>query len=89
MLKTFQIGIPVSDEPDIVSCRMKGFDRLESLPGFLDNPIHTGSFSERWTLRKACRRFVWHDRIHAKAMYRMAIRLCGEEVAANPFFFQG
>ena len=27
---------------------------------------------ERWTLAKVIRRFIWHDRIHAKAMWRMA-----------------
>jgi predicted RNase H-like HicB family nuclease len=27
--------------------------------------------NEKWTLRKVLRRFVWHDRIHAKAIVRM------------------
>lgn len=24
-----------------------------------------------WSVRKVLRRFVWHDRIHAKAMWKM------------------
>ena len=29
---------------------------------------------ETWTLRKVLRRFVWHDRIHAKAIFRIVRR---------------
>ena len=30
--------------------------------------------TETWTLRKLLRRFIWHDRIHARAMVRMMKR---------------
>ena len=33
---------------------------------FLKNPVISGSYGEEWSLRKLLRRFVWHDRIHAR-----------------------
>lgn len=35
---------------------------------------------------KMLRRFIWHDRIHAKAMYRMAVRTFGSGIP-NIFHF--
>ena len=72
---------------DIYTCRAKGFEALEERPGFLRNAVYDGSYGEQWSLRKVCRRFVWHDRIHAKAMYRMAVKLCGTDAISDPFFF--
>lgn len=34
---------------------------------YADNFI--GVFKEEWSLRKVLRRFIWHDGIHAKAIY--------------------
>lgn len=82
-----EIGIDIDNEPDIVSCRLRGFVQLESSPDFLNNHVYDGSYQEQWSLRKVCRRFVWHDRIHAKAMYRMATKLFRKELLANPFCF--
>ena len=48
--------------------------------------VYTAEDGEEWTVRKALRRFIWHDRIHAKAMWRTATSLWGNEIA-NPFFF--
>lgn len=42
---------------------------------------------EKIGLRKVLRRFIWHDRIHAKAMYRMATKVFGAESIENPFCF--
>lgn len=83
-----EIGVKVANEPDIVSCRRAGFDKVEACAGFLNNGVFSGSYGEDWSLRKVCRRFIWHDRIHAKAMYRMAVRLCGERNVLNPFRLQ-
>ncbi len=33
------------------------------------------------------RRFIWNDRIHAKAMYRMAVKTFGNDVVPNVFSF--
>lgn len=64
-----EIGIDVDNEGTIYECRKRGFELLEKMEGFMDNPVVEGSYSELWSLRKMMRRFVWHDRIHAKGMY--------------------
>ena len=60
---------------------------LEAKPDFLQNPVIEGSYGENWPLRKVLRRFIWHDRIHAKAMYRMASKVFGATKIKNPFCF--
>ena len=57
------------------------------MPNFLQNTVFEGSYDEMWSLRKVLRRFIWHDRIHARAMYRMAVKLFGAESIENPFCF--
>ena len=68
-----EIGVEADNEGDIFSCRARGFEALESKPGYLSLETVTGSYGEQWSVRKLLRRFIWHDRIHAKAMYRMGI----------------
>lgn len=82
-----EIGVPAENEPDIFTCRLRAFERLEQQPDFLSNTVFDGSGGERWSLRKLCRRFVWHDRIHAKAMCRASVKLFGQHSIANPFYF--
>ncbi len=43
---------------------------------------------ELWTETKILRRFIWHDRIHAKALYRHGLKM-GMKISEleNPFFF--
>jgi hypothetical protein len=82
-----EIGIEVDNEPDIFTCRKKGFEKLETYTNYLSNEVKLGSYNEEWSLRKVLRRFIWHDRIHAKAMYRMACKLSGKEYVENPFKF--
>ena len=72
---------------NIYECRKRGFESLESNPDFLQNTVRKGSYGEDWSLRKVLRRFIWHDRIHARAMYRMAIKVFGAESIVNPFYF--
>lgn len=81
-----EIGIPADNEGTIVECRERGFALLEKSASFLDNPVVEGSYGEIWSLRKVLRRFLWHDRIHAKAMYRMAQKTFGK-TGCNPFMF--
>ena len=47
-----------------------------------------GSFDEEWSLRKVLRRFIWHDRIHGKAMYRMAVKTFGQDSVPDVFRFE-
>ena len=82
-----EIEVEADNEGDIYECRRRGFEALEAKPDFLKNTVFDGSYGEQWSLRKLLRRFIWHDRIHAKAMYRMAVRVFGEENISNPFCF--
>lgn len=82
-----EIEVDADNEGTILDCRRRGFEALEAKLGFLENPVIEGSYGESWTLRKVLRRFVWHDRIHAKAMYRMAVRQFGENAVKNVFRF--
>ncbi len=59
----------------------------EDKEGFLNNTVIEGSYGELWSLRKMLRRFLWHDRIHAKAMYRMAVKTFGKNSVSNPYKF--
>lgn len=82
-----EIDVEADNEGTILECRRRGFDALEQIPDFLTNKTVEGSYGELWNVRKMLRRFLWHDRIHAKAMYRMALREFGPNIS-NPFFFE-
>jgi len=82
-----EIGIDANNEGTILDCRKRGFELLEQTEGFLNNATLDGSYGEQWSLRKVMRRFLWHDRIHARAMYRMAIKTFGDFGTENPFRF--
>lgn len=81
-----EIGVETDHEGTILECRKRGFALLEKQPDFLSSTVFRGSWDEEWSLRKVLRRFIWHDRIHAKAMYRMAVRTFGDRVP-NVFHF--
>lgn len=83
-----EIGVEANNEGTIYDCRKKGFERLEEAEGFLNNMVLEGSYGELWSLRKMMRRFIWHDRIHAKAMYRMALKTFGIPSVENVFKFK-
>ena len=82
-----EIDVDADNEGTILDCRNRGFEALEAKVGFLENPVIEGSYGELWSLRKVLRRFLWHDRIHAKAMYRMAVRVFGEATIPDVFHF--
>ena len=82
-----EIGVDVDNEGTILDCRTRGFELLEERSDFLNNDVFEGSYGEEWSLRKVLRRFIWHDRIHAKAMYRMAVKTFGADVIPNIFQF--
>lgn len=84
-----EIGVEADSEGTIVECRMRGFEALEEQENFLMNSVIEGSYDEEWSLRKVLRRFVWHDRIHAKAMYRMAKKTFPEVEIPDVFRFEG
>ena len=78
-----EIGVEVGNEGTILENRTQGFEILEKNVNFLE-----GSYGELWSLSKVLRRFIWHDRIHAKAMYRMGIKTFGIEQIPNIFNFE-
>ena len=82
-----EIGVDADNEGTLLTCRENGFRLLEQHPDFLQNLIIEGSYGECWSLRKVIRRFIWHDRIHARAMWRMACHTFPDQPFADPFFF--
>lgn len=82
-----EIGVDAENDGDIYECRKRGFDALEDQPDFLYTPVIEGSYGEYWSLRKMLRRFIWHDRIHGRAMWRGACRVFGVNEIENPFRF--
>ena len=82
-----EIGVDAKNDGDIYECRKRGFDALEAELDFLQKPVIEGSYGEYWSLRKMLRRFIWHDRIHARAMWRGACRVFGINEIENPFRF--
>lgn len=67
-----ETGVAADNNGDIYECRERGFELLEKKENFLKEGAVEGSYGEMWSVKKMLRRFIWHDRIHAKAMYRRA-----------------
>ncbi len=84
-----EIGVEADNEGTILECRRRGFEALEAQADFLQNRLFDGSYGEAWSLRKVLRRFIWHDRIHAKAMARMAEKTFVVGVVPDVFCFGG
>lgn len=83
---TGAFGLETENVADIYANRMQALSELEALPDFLSDKVYIAPDGESWTMRKVLRRFLWHDRIHAKAMWRTASALWGNEIC-NPFYF--
>lgn len=83
-----EIGIDVGNDGSILDNRSRGFEALQKTGSHLDGAVFNGSYGEEWSLSKVLRRFIWHDRIHAKAMYRMGIKTFGKDVIPNVFRFE-
>ncbi len=83
-----RIGVAAGDGLEMVQQRAAGFAALEGQGGYLDGGGRADGCGERWSLRKVLRRFIWHDRIHARALYRRAARLWGPEKIPNPYCFE-
>lgn len=82
-----EIGIDADNEGSIYECRKRGFEQLENTTDFLNGRLQEGSYGEMWSVRKVLRRFIWHDRIHAKAMWKMVKKTFGENAVENIFGF--
>lgn len=82
-----EIGIEADNDGTIWENRRRGFEALEKNGDFLTGHVVEGSYGEQWSLRKVLRRFIWHDRIHAKAMYRLGVKCYGSALIPNDFHF--
>lgn len=82
-----ELGLEINNMEDIVENRIHALKSIEKLPNYLESKVFEGSYGEKWSLRKVLRRFIWHDRIHAKAMYRMATNIWNIDEIANPYYF--
>ena len=82
-----EIEVEADNRGTILECRRRGFERLEEKPDFLAGFVFEGSYGEAWSVRKVLRRFIWHDRIHAKAMFRMAVNTFGRDIIPDVFSF--
>lgn len=82
-----EIGLDVSNEGTILENRSRGFKALETRGDFLSGKVYDGSYGEQWSIPKVLRRFLWHDRIHARALYRMGIATFGTGAVPDVFKF--
>lgn len=81
-----RIGIQLNENDDLYRGRQSGFEMLEKQRDSLENNLYLVD-GEAWTLQKVLRRFIWHDRIHARALYRSAARNFPASEIVNPFHF--
>ena len=84
-----RLGIALDPDGDLFTERVKLFTQLEAAPQFLENKIIEDETGEAWTRKKLLRRLLWHDRLHARAMYRKTITFWQKERIENPFRFAG
>ena len=82
-----EIGATHQNVPAIAENRLRALSCIEALPGYLTGGVFKGSYDELWSLRKVLRRFIWHDRLHARAMQRHAAAIWGAETIADPYYF--
>lgn len=82
------IGLAFENEGGLLGNRKRLFRAIEATPNFLLPRVTEAPDGELWTLRKLMRRLVWHDRIHARALWRNAVTFWQKERIQNPFFFR-
>lgn len=80
-------GISHENLPDLAANRQVLFAELERTSDFLSSRVYQAEDGELWTRKKLLRRILYHDRIHARALYRRAITFWQKERIENPYFF--
>lgn len=83
------IGLDTPDTGALLVDREEGFRLLEARSDYLANPVLTAADGELWSLKKVLRRFLWHDRIHGRALYRRIVRMYGSGRVRDVFRFLG
>lgn len=84
-LSRININFP-EDKNDLVANRIESLKLIESDKEAMKNPVIFVD-NEYWTTAKVLRRFVWHDRIHARALYRFAVKKWGYDNICDAFNF--
>jgi len=85
-----RMKLSVETGEDFTSTRRACLEKLEALYHDNNNELIFEMEKELWTLKKVLRRFVWHDRIHGKAITRILEKqkqLGLIDVYDNPFYF--
>ncbi|HEX7318818.1 MAG TPA: hypothetical protein VF399_00475 [bacterium] len=83
-----RMKLPVKTGDDFMAIRKFCLKKLEALYRKHNNMLIFELDNELWTLKKVLRRFIWHDRIHGKAIIRILEkqkRLGLIDVYNNPF----
>jgi len=65
------LGLPEETRDNFLGIRRNCLARLEELFNQTGNSAVFNVRDEEWTLKKILRRFIWHDRIHGKSIYRI------------------
>jgi predicted RNase H-like HicB family nuclease len=67
-----RLGVPFKEDETEPFMRIRDFS-LDSLPGLFrqNGNSKVTKDNEEWTMKKVLRRFLWHDRIHGKAITRI------------------
>jgi len=76
---------------DFVAIRQQCLDQLTELYSKNGNSEVFSADNESWTLAKILRRFIWHDRIHARAIVRILQKQQSQGLIQDykdPFCFQ-
>ena len=69
-----RVGLDIERKMSFLGLREAGIDKIEELFRNEGNSVVYDVDSESWTIKKVLRRFIWHDRIHGKAMTRILAR---------------
>lgn len=81
------LHLAIDDGNDIYNNRLSAMKEIDGNINLLRNePLYINN--EYWTLSKVLRRFIWHDRIHAKAMYKLATTKWESSEIVNNFHFK-
>lgn len=78
------LDLQINDHHDIYKNRELAIKQIDMYFDDL-NGIAKSVNSEIWTIPKVLRRFIWHDRIHAKALYKLGYSKYGNQIE-NPFY---
>ena len=66
-----RLGLDVDGGRSFLDIRQSCMERIEELLRTRGNSVIYNVDGEQWTAKKVLRRFIWHDRIHGKAITRM------------------